>query len=167
MAVPVVVEAYKPDDETAVLELSRSAWTPVFAELRGAVPAFVYDSFYPDGWWERQRTEILTLLADETESVLVARDPHTDSIVGWVSTRLHPEDSMGEIYILAVDPDRQRQGVARRLMDAAHEAMRRAGMRMAMVETGDDPGHAGSRASYEAVGYQRWPVARYFLDLNH
>ena len=73
---------------------------------------------------------------------------------------------MGEIYILAVDPERQRQGVGGRLMEAAHEAMRCAGMRMAMVETGEDPGHASSRAAYEAVGYRRWPVARYFLELD-
>jgi hypothetical protein len=30
-----------------------------------------------------------------------------------------------------------------------------------------DPGHAASRASYEAVGFERWPVARYFKALAH
>jgi hypothetical protein len=39
-------------------------------------------------------------------------------------------------------------------------------MRMVMVETGDDPGHMPARRAYEAVGFERWPVARYFKDLS-
>lgn len=177
---PVVVDGFRPEDTEAVLGLTRRAWDPVMAGLRSAVPAFVYDSFYPDGWWERQRADVAALLAAEPEAVLVARDTgaggsgggsaggslDTGTVVGFASTRLHPEDSMGELYILAVDPDHQRQRIARLLMDAAHDRIREAGMRMVLVETGDDPGHAGSRATYEAAGYQRWPVARYFLDLE-
>ena len=36
---------------------------------------------------------------------------------------------------------------------------------MVMVETGGDRGHAPARATYEGLGFQRWPVARYFKDL--
>lgn len=39
-------------------------------------------------------------------------------------------------------------------------------MTMIMVETGDDPERASARAAYEAYGYQRWPVARYFKNLD-
>jgi RimJ/RimL family protein N-acetyltransferase len=49
-------------------------------------------------------------------------------------------------------------------MDHAMLQMRRAGMAIAMVETGDDPGHAASRAAFERAGFQRWPVARYFQE---
>ena len=34
-----------------------------------------------------------------------------------------------------------------------------------MVETGGDRGHAPARATYEGLGFRRWPVARYFKDL--
>ena len=44
--------------------------------------------------------------------------------------------------------------------------MRSAGMQIVMVETGDDPGHAASRATYESIGFERWPVARYFRELR-
>lgn len=162
----MIIDGYRSEDAAAILGVSRRAWEPVLVGVRDAVPAFVYNSFYPGGWWERQRADIEAVLADEPHSVLVARDGHPGRVVGWASTRLHPEDSMGELYILAVDPDHQRQGIARRLMAAAHERIRGAGMRMVMVETGGDPGHASSRATYEAAGYQRWPVARYFLDLD-
>lgn len=126
----------------AVLDLSERAWQPVFAELRAAVPAYVYRAFYPAGWWERQRQDIAALLDTEHERVSIALVD--DAVAGWVGIRLHPEDSMGEVYILAVDPDHQRQGVARALMAAAHEQMRAAGMTIAMVETGGDPGHQPS-----------------------
>jgi hypothetical protein len=38
-------------------------------------------------------------------------------------------------------------------------------MTMVMVETGGDPGHAPARGAYEAAGFERWPVARYFKAL--
>ena len=85
--------------------------------------------------------------------------------VGWVCTRLHPEDRMGEVYIVVVDPDYQRRGIGRALMNHSMERARAAGMAMVMVETGGDLGHAPARATYEGLGFQRWPVARYFKDL--
>jgi len=39
-------------------------------------------------------------------------------------------------------------------------------MAMVMVETGGDRGHTPARATYEGLGFQRWPVARYFKDLS-
>jgi hypothetical protein len=38
-------------------------------------------------------------------------------------------------------------------------------MRVAMVETGGDPGHASARHVYEQAGYQLLQVARYFKNL--
>src|SRR5699024_8703271 len=87
------------------------------------------------------------------------------TVIGWDCTRIHPEDSMGEVYVIVVDPEHQGHGVGRALMDRAHARVRRAGMRMVMVETGGDPGHGAARRLYEAAGYQRSPVARYFKDL--
>lgn len=76
-------------------------------------------------------------------------------VVGWVCTRIHPEDSMGEVYVIAVDPDFQRQGIGRALMEYSQNRALDAGMTMMMVETGGDPGHVSARAVYEAGGYQR------------
>lgn len=89
-----------------------------------------------------------------------------DHPVGWVCTRLHPEDDMGEIYVIVVDPDYQRQGIGKTLMEQAFRRTHAAGMKMVMVETGDDSGHTPARTAYESVGFERWPVARYFKNLN-
>lgn len=160
---PVRIDSYRTADRDPIVELSMRAWAPVFEELEPAVPAYVFRAFYPDGWEARQRADILDLLERGDDEVLVARD--RDAIVGWVGLRLHPKDRMGEIYILAVDPAAQRSGVASALMAAATAKMREAGMAMVMVETGGDPGHAPSRATYESAGFDRWPVARYFRQL--
>jgi hypothetical protein len=43
--------------------------------------------------------------------------------------------------------------------------MKDAGMSVAMIETGGDPGHAPARHTYEKVGYTLFPIARYFKKL--
>jgi GNAT superfamily N-acetyltransferase len=157
------IRPYRPEDGAAVVALSLRAWAPVFDKLEPAVPAYVYRAFYPDGWAARQAADVQALLENDGDEVLVALE--AEQVIGWVGVRLHPEDRMGEIRILAVDPSRQRAGVARALMDRAIGTMRDAGMAIVMVETGDDLGHAPSRATYESAGFERWPVARYFREL--
>lgn len=158
------IEPYAEHRRQAVLDLSVRAWAPVFPRLRDAVPEFVYGNFYPQGWEPRQVADLAAVLDAEPEHVDVALVE--GRVAGWVCTRLHPEDRMGEIHLLAVDPDHQRQGVGRALMEHACQRIRAAGLSMVMVETGDDPGHAPARASYEEAGFRRWPVARYFRDLT-
>lgn len=158
------IAAYEPRFRGALLDLSIRAWEPVFPLVAGDVSPFVYRAFYPEGWRARQRADLAEVLDKEPRSVDMALDG--DRPVGWVSTRLHPEDSMGEIYVIVVDPDYQLRGVGRALMEHSCERVRAAGMRMVMVETGDDSGHAPARAAYESIGFERWPVARYFKDLS-
>jgi GNAT superfamily N-acetyltransferase len=159
----ISVVPFAPSHVEPIVALSLRAWAPVFAKLEPAVQPYVYRAFYPHGWQVRQEADVRALLAAEGHHVQVAVDG--DAVRGWVGLRLHPEDRMGEIHILAVDPDHQRRGVALALMEHAFAELRAAGMAMVMVETGDDPGHAPSRATYERAGFERWPVARYFREL--
>jgi ribosomal protein S18 acetylase RimI-like enzyme len=88
------------------------------------------------------------------------------STVGFVAVELdHPERGMGEICMLAVDPDYQGGGIGTALSEFALERLKEAGMRMAMVETGGDPGHGAARRTYEKAGYVLLPIARYFKYL--
>lgn len=159
----VTIVPFGADHLEPIVALSLRAWAPVFAKLEPAVQPYVYRAFYPQGWRARQEADIRALLATEGDRVRVALDG--DAVGGWVGLRVHPEDRMGEIHILAVDPDHQRRGIATALMKQAFAEFSAAGMAMVMVETGDDPGHAPSRATYERAGFQRWPVARYFREL--
>lgn len=161
---PVTITPYTDGYRQPVLDLSLRAWEPVFPQTQQAVPGFVYESFYPDGWRTRQFADLAAVLDDEPGNVDVALVD--EAAAGWVCTRLHPEDNMGEIHVLAVDPRHQRRGIGAALAAHSLDRVRAAGLRMVMVETGGDPGHAPARAAYEALGFERWPVARYFKDLN-
>jgi len=86
--------------------------------------------------------------------------------VGFVAIELHhPEHSMGEISMLAVDPDHQGWGIGTALTAFALDRLKDAEMTVAMVETGGDPGHAPARRVYEKAGYTLLPIARYFKNL--
>jgi GNAT superfamily N-acetyltransferase len=72
---------------------------------------------------------------------------------------------MGEISMLAVDPDHQGSGIGTALSKFALDRLRDAGMKVAMVEKGGEPGHAAARRTYERAGYVLLPIARYFKCL--
>jgi GNAT superfamily N-acetyltransferase len=55
--------------------------------------------------------------------------------------------------------------VGRALTEFVTGWLRDQGMRVAMVGTGGDPGHAPARHVYEQAGYRLLPVARYFRNL--
>ena len=87
-------------------------------------------------------------------------------VAGFVAIELdHPEEGMGEISMLGVDPDRQGAGTGTALTEFALERLKEAGMGVAMVETGGDPGHAPARRAYEKADFALLPIARYFKNL--
>ena len=157
------ITPYEDSKLDAIVRLSLRAWEPVFASLRAAMPPGVYRAFYRDGWSVAQRTAVESVCADEEVRVWVASD--RSRTVGFVALKLHPEDRMGEIYMIAVDPAFQRLGIATRLTRHALDWFKQAGMSIVMVETGGDPGHAPARRAYESSGFRLLPVARYFKEL--
>ena len=72
---------------------------------------------------------------------------------------------MGEIHMIAVDPDFQRRGIAKDLTNHSLAWLKEAGMTTVVVDTGGDPGHAPARRTYESAGFRLFPIARYFKKL--
>lgn len=157
------IKPYASHHLDAIIHLSLRAWTPVFASIQNAMNTDVYQAFYPDNWRVSQQKAVEDVCTTEDTNVWVAID--ADSIVGFVVVKLHSEDSMGEIYMVAVDPDFQGQGIGTALIEFALTSMKDAGMSIAMVETGGDDGHAPARRTYEKVGFGLLPIARYFKKL--
>jgi GNAT superfamily N-acetyltransferase len=158
------IEAYDASRLEEVVRLSLRAWEPVFESLRGALEPAVFEHFYPEGWDASQRKAVEGVCAAEDIRVWVAVR-HEGAAVGFVAVKLHAEERMGEVYMVAVDPGAQRHGIGSALMAFALDWMRDAGMSVALVETGGDPGHAPARRTYERLGFGLLPIARYFKKL--
>lgn len=156
------IEPYETHHLDAVVRLSLRAWAPVFDSLKNAMNPEVYQEFYPD-WRVSQQKAVEEVCANPNINVWVASE--AGSTAGFVAVQLHTESSMGEIYMLAVDPEMQGRGVGAALTAFALDRMKAAGMSVAMVETGGDPGHASARRTYEKQGFGLLPIARYFKKL--
>jgi GNAT superfamily N-acetyltransferase len=157
------VEPYDPVHLDAIVRLSLRAWSPVFDSIRNAMDADLYRAFYPEDWRASQQKAVEDVCAAENMNVWVALD--NKSVVGFVVAKRDSESGMGEIYMIAVDPDHQGHGIGSMLIEFALAWMKDAGMSLAMVETGSDPGHAPARHTYEKLGFRLGPVARYFKKL--
>ena len=162
-SVQPLIRPFDDRDAEAVVDLSLRAWAPVFASLEQVLGSEIFRRMHPD-WREDQQRAVEDVCAAKKERVWVAEVDGT--AVGFVAIELHhPERSMGEISMLAVDPDHQGSGIGTALTEFALERLEDAGMKVAMVETGGDPGHAAARRTYEKAGYVLLPIARYFKNL--
>jgi ribosomal protein S18 acetylase RimI-like enzyme len=157
------IRPFDDRDADAVVDLSLRAWAPVFASLERVLGSDIFGRMHPD-WREDQRRAVEDVCAAKKGRVSVAEVDGTT--VGFVAIQLHnPERSMGEISMLAVDPDHQGGGIGTALTEFALDRLKDAGMTVAMVETGGDPGHAAARRTYEKAGCVLLPIARYFKNL--
>jgi ribosomal protein S18 acetylase RimI-like enzyme len=156
------IEPYDPSQSDAIVRLSLRAWSPVFDSMQEALEADVYQTFYPDGWQVSQERSVREACEAADLTLWVAIE--AGAVVGFVAVRFH-ESRLGEIYMIAVDPDFQRRGIAMAMTEFAVERMKEAGMQIAMVETGGDRGHAPARAAYEKAKFRALPLARYFRKL--
>ena len=157
------IEPYDAHQLDAVIRLSLRAWTPVFNSIQKVMDADVYREFYPNDWRVSQQKAVEDVCAAEDTNVWVAID--AGSTVGFVAVKLDSKSRMGEIYMIAVDPNFQGRGIGSTLIKFALDWMKDAGMSIAMVETGGDRGHAPARCTYEKLGFGLFPVARYFKKL--
>lgn len=156
------IRPYRSPDEEAVVGLSLRAWAPVFASVEAILGGELSSRLHGD-WHRYQEKAVRRVLADNDMTVFVA---DTGQVVGFVAVRIaDAEQSLGEIHMLAVDPDRQRRGVGTALTEQATTWIREAGMRVAMIATGGDPGHTAARRVYEKAAYTLLPSALYFKAL--
>jgi ribosomal protein S18 acetylase RimI-like enzyme len=143
------IQPYDPEQLDAVVRLSLRAWTPVFESIQKVMDVDVYRELHPD-WRVSQQKAVEGVCAAEDTKVWVAID--AGSTVGFVAVKFHSVPRMGEIYMIAVDPDYQRRGIGTALTKFALDRMRDAGMSVAMAETGGDTDHAPARRTYENMG---------------
>ncbi|ADH69595.1 MULTISPECIES: GNAT family N-acetyltransferase [Nocardiopsis] len=158
----IEIRLFRESDREAVIALALRAWEPVHASLRRVLGEEVYPVLVPD-WRRSQYDEVAGSVDAGDQRVWVAEAD--GAVAGFATARMLPDDDMGEIHLLAVDPDHQGRGVGTALTGAATDWIREQGAAVAMVETGGDDGHAPARATYERAGYTALPIVRYFRKL--
>lgn len=156
------IRDYVREDLEQVVALSLRAWEPVFACVERALGSELFARLRGD-WRQGQASEVRQVLSDQAMRVWVAEVDERPA--GFLAATLHRESDVGEIYMIAVDPDRQRVGLGTALTTTATEWLSDSGMRVAMVETGGDPGHLAARRTYETSGFTPLPAVRFFKAL--
>ena len=151
------------EDIAALAELSVLAWEPVFASFRHILGLAIYPLVYPH-WQQQQREVVIEACSDSARfTVLVAEVD--GAVVGFIAYEIDLATLTGEVYLLAVRPDHQNRGIGTALNVYVFDEMKARGMRLAVVGTGGDPGHAPARRSYEKAGYTGLPLVRYYKQL--
>jgi GNAT superfamily N-acetyltransferase len=158
------IRSYRPSDEEPVVVLSLRAWAPVFASLEEVLGVEIFRRLHSD-WRVDQDKAVRAVLVDPAMQIWVAEAQAEAEPTGFVAAKLNADSLIGEIYMLAVDPKIQDQGVGTALTETATDWLRTSGMRVAMIDTGGDPGHAPARRVYEKANYNLLPIARYFKAL--
>lgn len=156
------IRRYRSTDEEPVVALSLRAWAAVFVSLEKALGPEIFRRLHPD-WQADQGKAVRSVLADPAMQLWVAEA--ATALAGFVAAKLDNDSLVGEIYMLAVDPAAQDQGIGTALSEMATDWLRGSGMRVAMIDTGGDPGHAPARRVYEKAEYTPLPIARYFKAL--
>lgn len=161
----VLVRRLTDADLEAVVGFAVRAWAPVFDSMRAVLGEAVYRHLYPD-WRTSQARAIEQVCRAATTAWVAEVDGRP---VGFAAVVHHDESAdepcSGESEMIAVDPDVQRRGIAERLLAHALDTMRQAGLRLAVVATGGDAGHAAARAAYEKAGFAGLPLVRYYQAL--
>src|SRR5688572_31879007 len=99
----MVIDPYDDSRLEAVVRLSLRAWAPVFASLREAMLPAVYRAFFRDDWRKAQRRAVESACADEATQVWVALEEA--KVAGFVALKLHPDEWIGGIDLIADDRD--------------------------------------------------------------
>lgn len=123
----------------------------------------IFGCLYGDDWRRQQQQDVEKVLRDETAGVHVAEV--NGEVVGFVAAVADADSRMGEIAMVAVDPEAQNRGLGSQLTAVATEWLREAGMSVVLVSTGGDVGHAPARRTYERAGFTPMPIVNYFKAL--
>ena len=107
-----------------ILELALRAWAPVFASIEQAMDAEGYQHFHPD-WRASQRQAVEAACTAEDIEAWVTLDD--GGMVGFAVVKLHAEEGMGEISMVAVAPNQQGRGIGTALLQHAMAWMKARG----------------------------------------
>jgi len=150
------IREYRKSDTDRIVDLALRAWAPVFESTAVVLGPKIYMRMYPD--WRRHQERSVRETLDRDETWIAEAD---DTISGFVSLIVNQAASVGEIDMIAVDPDFQGKGFGALLTEFSLGIMREREISLAIVNTGGDPGHLPARRTYEKAGFTALPLVAY------
>jgi mycothiol synthase len=129
-----------------------------------AVNARAFADLPDQGSWTK--ADILTRLEESwfnPEGFFIAVDSQTDAIIGFHWTKVHgsgghgsdhSHEAIGEVYVLAVDPENRVPGLGRALSALGLTYLRSLGLRQAMLYV--DSSNERAIALYESMKFVHW-----------
>ena len=133
--------------------------------MRGVLGEAIFARLHQPEWRAVQAEAVRSACTTAERDVFVAVADARP--VGFAAVALNAfHERMGVVDMIAVDPDYQKRGIAKSLMEHSVEHMRTSGMDIAAVGTGGDEGHGPARALYESLGYTALPGVRYLKLLD-
>ena len=159
----LLIRPYEDKDLDQIVELTVPAFEPIFTSFANVLGPQIYPIIYPD--WKQLQIDLVRKCCQDPEKPVIVADVDGE-IAGYLVYVLHEENKEGEIYLLAVDPKFQNAGIGTKLNKHALALFKAAGMKLAVVGTGGDEGHAPARRSYEKAGFTGLPLVRYYQALN-
>ena len=159
----IAIRPFATGDMEAVIRLALLAWAPVFRSFEQVLGRTIYSMIYPD--WSRQQAAGVEKVCQDGKTIVWVAEV-AGILTGFIAYTVNSEDRVGEVELLAVHPDYQNHGIGTALNNFVLEQMKESGMKMAVVSTGGDPGHAPARRSYEKAGYTALPLVRYYKNLE-
>ena len=115
----LTITPYAPAHAERVVELSLVAWAPVFASFKTVLGEDLYQRVHPD--WRPDQADSVRAALDGNETWVAVVD---GNVAGFVNVVFDAAERSAEIYMIAVDPRWQRQGVATALTEFALAEMR-------------------------------------------
>jgi GNAT superfamily N-acetyltransferase len=128
------IRDYQPSDRDQVVALSLRAWAPVFGSMEQVLGKEIFVWLHSHDWRQYQARSVSEVLADDAIRARVAEDDagvaeDDAGVAGFVAaTVFDPERKLGEVVMLAVDPDHQKDGLGTALTEFATNWLRDAGM---------------------------------------
>jgi GNAT superfamily N-acetyltransferase len=147
----------RPSTDADVAECAQfglEAFRPVYASWQQLYGADLFHRLEPD-WEHAQASYIRSAIARADAETWVFETG--GRATGFLVLTMD-DQKLGEIELLAVDPEMQGHGVGTALNQHALERFRDAAMAYVIVATASDPGHAPARRSYEKAGFRPMPI---------
>jgi ribosomal protein S18 acetylase RimI-like enzyme len=156
---PKSIRPIADTDVDQCVRFGLESFRSVYASFEERHGEDVFPRMFPE--WENVQAEYMeaACTSGDKETWVYESD---GAASGFVVLTTDPQ-KLGDIELLAVDPDAQGAGIGTMLNRFGISRLRELGMEYAIVATADDPGHAAARRSYEKVGFIPMPIQWNFL----